>query len=147
MKDEVQRRRWTFDEGVSIEQGSIITAKEKRKKVLVVDDDQEMRNMLRSFLTYRGYYVKTVQDGIKGLAELEKDFYDLLITDIYMPGMSGLELLENIDKRNLDLSILAMTGMPSKKINETVAEKGAYGCLVKPFPLSLLLTTIEKCFE
>jgi DNA-binding NtrC family response regulator len=64
-----------------------------------------------------------------------------------MPGMSGLELLENIDKRNWDLSILAMTGMPSKKINETVAEKGAYGCLVKPFPLSLLLTTIEKCFE
>jgi DNA-binding response OmpR family regulator len=122
-------------------------AKGKRMRVLVVDDDQEMRDMICSFLTYRGFYVKTVQDGSKGLAELEKDLYDLLITDIYMPGMGGLELLENIDKRNWNLSILAMTGMPSKKINETVVEKGAYGCLVKPFPLSLLITTIEKCFE
>ena len=73
-------------------------AKVKKMKVLVVDDDQEMRDMLCSFLTYRGYSVKIAQDGIKGLAELEKDLYDLLITDIYMPGMGGLELLENIDK-------------------------------------------------
>ena len=53
-----------------------MAVKEKRMKILVVDDDQEMREMIYSFLTYRGFYVKTMKDGINGLAELKKDSYD-----------------------------------------------------------------------
>lgn len=125
----------------------VMTVKEKRMKILVVDDDQEMREMIYSFLTYRGFYVKTMKDGINGLAELKKDSYDMLITDIYMPYMNGLELLDKMDRKNSNLSILAMTGLPSKEVIEQVIEKGAYDCLIKPFPLSLLINTIEKCFE
>jgi DNA-binding response OmpR family regulator len=122
-------------------------AKGNRMKVLIVDDDQEMRDMLYSFLTYRGFYVKTAQDGINGLAALEKDSYDMLITDIYMPYMDGFELLDKIDQKNSNLLILAMTGLPSEEVNEKAVEKGAYDCLVKPFPLSLLIATIKKCIE
>lgn len=121
--------------------------KGRKLRVLVVDDDNEMREMLYSFLSYRGFYVKTAQDGVKGLAELEKDSYDMLITDIYMPHMDGIEFLDKIDQKNYDLLILAMTGLPSKEVNEKVIEKGAYGCLIKPFPLNLLITTIEQCVE
>jgi len=122
-------------------------AKGKRMRILVVDDDQEMREMLYSFLTYRGFYVETMQDGVSGLAALEKDPYDILITDLYMPCMNGLEMLDKIGEGNSNLMIIVMTGLPSEEIIEKLVEKGVYDCLIKPFPLSHLINTIEKCVE
>jgi len=121
--------------------------KGKRMRILVVDDDREMREMIYSFLTYRGFYVETMQDGANCLAALEKDSYDMLITDVYMPLMNGLELLDKIDQKDYNLLVLAMTGLPSEEIIEKLIEKGAYDCLIKPFPLNHLITTIEKCVE
>ena len=116
-------------------------------KVLVVDDDQQVRDMLYSFLSYRGFYVRTAEDGNAGLAELKKESYDLLITDIYMPSLNGLELLDRIEQKDKNLMIIAMTGIPSKEVIENIIEKGACDCLIKPFPLSLLVSTIEKCVK
>lgn len=125
----------------------VAMVKGKRTKILVVDDDKEMREMIYSFLTYRGFYVETVQDGAHCLAALEKKSYDMLITDVYMPRMDGFELLDKIDQKNYNLLVLAMTGLPSKEVIEKIIEKGAYDCLIKPFPLNHLITTIEKCVE
>lgn len=121
-------------------------SKEKKPKVLVVDDDQEIREMISTFLTYKGFQVKTANDGTDGLAELEKDSYDMMITDVYMPQMNALELLDRIDRKDSNLRVLAMTGLPSREIIEQVIKKGAYDCLIKPFPLHLLFATIERCF-
>ena len=115
--------------------------------MLVVDDDQQMRDMLYSFLSYRGFYVRTAEDGNRGLAELKENPYDMLITDIYMPSLNGLEMLDRIEQKDTDLMIVAMTGIPSKEVIEKIIEKGAYDCLIKPFPLSLLVSTIEKCVK
>ena len=122
-------------------------AGEQHQKILVVDDDRELREMLYRFLTYQGFYVKTACHGGEAYEELGRDSFDMVITDIYMPHMNGLELLDKIGQEYAHLVTLAMTGFPSPEIHEKVLEKGAYDCLVKPFPLSLLMTTIEKCFK
>ena len=122
-------------------------ASKRKQKILVVDDDRELREMLYRFLTYKGFSVHTACHGGDGYESLGRDSFDMVITDIYMPQMNGLELLEKIGHEYAHLVTLAMTGFPSPEILEQVLEKGAYDCLVKPFPLSLLMTTIEKCFE
>ena len=119
--------------------------RDRRLKILVVDDDPQVREMIQSFLSFRGFHVKTAEDGNSGLAELAKNPYDMLITDIYMPRLSGLELLDRIYQRDSALMILAITGMPSKEVIDKVIQKGAQDCLIKPFSLSLLISTIEKC--
>jgi len=122
-------------------------AGKRQQKILIVEDDQELRHMLYRFLTYQGFYVQTACHGRDGYEALGRDSFDMVITDIYMPHMNGLELLDKIEHEYAHLLILAMTGFPSPEIHQQVLEKGAYDCLVKPFPLSLLLATIEKCFK
>ena len=122
-------------------------AAKRQQKILVVDDDQELREMLYRFLTYEGFLVQTACHGGDAYEALGRDSFDMVITDIYMPHMNGLELLDKIGQDYSHLVTLAMTGFPSTEIHEQVLEKGAYDCLVKPFPLSLLMTTIEKCFK
>jgi DNA-binding NtrC family response regulator len=119
----------------------------RKQKILVVDDDRELREMLYRFLTYKGFSVHTACHGGDGYEALGRDSFDMVITDIYMPHMNGLALLEKIGHEYAHLVTLAMTGFPSPEIHQQVLEKGAYDCLVKPFPLSLLMTTIEKCFK
>jgi DNA-binding NtrC family response regulator len=120
---------------------------EIKPRILVVDDDSELREMIRNFLAYRGCYVETACDGLEGCAALERNIFDLVITDIYMPRMNGLELLETIEHNYPDLPTVTMTGFPNEDITKRVLEKGSCEFLVKPFTLQQLLTTITKCFE
>jgi len=120
---------------------------ETRPRILVVDDDEELREMICNFLTYSGCYVETACDGVDGCSVLERSTFDMVITDIYMPRMNGLELLDTIGQKYAPLLTLAMTGFPNADVTTKVIEKGACDCLVKPFPLSHLLTTIKNCFE
>jgi len=122
-------------------------ASKQLKKILVVEDDQQTREMLYTFLTYQGFSVHTACHGADGYKALGKDSFDMVITDICMPHMNGLELLDKIAHEYSHLVTLAITGFPSTEIHTKVIEKGASDCLEKPFPLSLLKTTIEKCFE
>ena len=120
---------------------------ETKPRILVVDDDDELREMIRNFLAYRGCFVETACDGLDGCAALERDTFDMVITDIYMPRMNGLELLETIEQKYPNLLTLAMTGFPNEDITKRVREKGSCGCLFKPFTLQQLLTAITNCFE
>ena len=120
---------------------------ETKPRILVVDDDEELREMIRNFLAYRGCFVETACDGLDGCEVLKRNTFDMVITDIYMPRMNGLELLEAIQHKYDNLLTLAMTGFPNQDITKRVLEKGTCGCLVKPFTLQQLLTTITKCFE
>jgi DNA-binding NtrC family response regulator len=120
---------------------------QKKLRILVVDDDEELREMIRTFLAYRGCYVETAADGLDGCEMLEQNTFDMVITDIYMPRMNGLELLETIEHKYANLLTVAMTGFPSQDITKRVLEKGTCECLVKPFTLQQLLTTMTKCFE
>jgi DNA-binding NtrC family response regulator len=120
---------------------------ETKPRILVVDDDDELREMIRNFLAYRGCYVETACDGLDGCQALGRNTFDMVITDIYMPRMNGLELLETIEHKYPTLLTLAMTGFPNEDITKRVRKKGSCECLLKPFTLKQLLTAIIKRFE
>ncbi len=120
---------------------------EIKPRILVVDDDEELREMIRNFLAYRGCFVETACDGLDGCEALKRNTFDMVITDIYMPRMNGLELLETIEHKYADLLTVAMTGFPNEDITKKVLEKGICEFLVKPFTLQQLLSAITKCFE
>ncbi len=122
-------------------------ASETRPRILVVDDDEELREMICNFLTYRGCYLETACDGVDACSALERSTFHMVITDIYMPRMNGLELLDTIKQKYAHLLTLAMTGFPNSDITTKVTEKGACDCLVKPFALNQLLSSIKNCFE
>ena len=122
-------------------------ASEKKPRILVVDDDEELCEMIYGFLTYKGFYVKTAFDGVAGCEALKEGSFDMLITDIYMPRMNGLELLDAIEHKYSDLLVLAMTGFPNPDLSKKIIKKGACDCLTKPFPMKFLITAIKKCFE
>ena len=100
----------------------------KAVRILLVDDEEEIRRLLTRRLTRRGYAVTTVTDGSQALAMLEQGSFNLAILDYMMPGMNGLELAGQCRARQPSLRILIMTGSP------IIAEIEAQGylCLRKP---------------
>ena len=79
-------------------------------RVLVVDDEQVIREILSEFLTMEGYVVRSVEDGERALSELKLRPYDMVISDLKMPRLSGLQLLEKIAAENLNVLTVIMTG-------------------------------------
>jgi two-component system response regulator GlrR len=116
----------------------------KRDGILVVDDDQDACDMLATALGQAGYAVETVTDGFEALAKLEHTAPDLILTDLQMPGMNGLELIQRIHAADPGAPIILMTGVPDTRDLCTGAEGyGAVGCLVKPINLDELLWAID----
>jgi len=120
---------------------------EKRKKILIIDDNDSLREMLSYALRLSGYGVETACDGLSGLQKLEADSFDLLITDNHMPRMGGLELIEEIYSRNMDIKILFISGELTKEVEERAKGKGVLDCLAKPFSLDLLGEVVSKVLE
>jgi len=101
-------------------------------RILVVDDERVIREILAEFLTLEGFSVHTVEDGDKALVELRLRPYDLLITDLKMPRLSGLQLLERIEAERLGVLTVLMTGFGTV---ETAIEAMKTECNV-PSPAS-----------
>jgi CheY-like chemotaxis protein len=109
--------------------------------VLVIDDDDEMRDFVLNLLRRRNYSASGVQNGEKGVASLTGQSFDLIITDIVMPDMEGLETIRRIREISPDIPIIAMSGGgDSRRDYLRFAEKlGASAVLAKPFdPTDLL---------
>src|SRR4029453_4760503 len=79
-------------------------------RVLVVDDEKMIREILADFLSLEGFWVRTAEDGAAALAELERHPYDLVISDLKMPRMDGIELLEQINRASPNVLTVIMTG-------------------------------------
>lgn len=120
---------------------------EKRKRILIVENNDTLRELLRVTLRTRGYLVATAHDGLSGLEKLEEDSYDLLITDNQMPRMDGLELIEEIYRRKMGLRILMISGRFTKDILERVKERGVLECLDKPFSFKQMIETVREILE
>ncbi|HZS35904.1 MAG TPA: response regulator, partial [Polyangia bacterium] len=86
------------------------TLHEESPRVLVVDDEKVIREILSDFLTMEGYVVRTVENGENALQELERRNYNLVISDLKMPGMGGLELLERVGELRQNVLTVIMTG-------------------------------------
>src|SRR4029079_2727303 len=102
-------------------------------RILVVDDERVIREILAEFLTLEGFSVHTVEDGEKALTEVRLHPYDLLITDLKMPPLSGVQLLEQVEAERLGVLTVLMTGFGTVETAIEAMKKGAYDYLLKPF--------------
>jgi DNA-binding response OmpR family regulator len=114
-------------------------------RVLVVDDDQDSRNLLSEFLAANGYAVNTVGDGAAAREELSRaEGYEVVIADLRMPKESGLELLRNLQRQKSPQAIILMSSFISQGERKQAQELGARALLEKPFRLADLLATVEE---
>ena len=113
-------------------------------RILVVDDERVIREILAEFLSLEGFSVQTVEDGEKALTELRLRPYDLLITDLKMPRVSGLQLLERIEAERLGVLTVLMTGFGTVETAIEAMKKGAYDYLLKPFKVEEVIHVVER---
>ena len=110
-----------------------MTKKEPRLSVLIVDDEEDILNILKFILTKEGYQVDTALDGKQALQLFKKGSYDIVLTDLRMPEMDGIELLERIKEIRPETEVLIMTAYASIESAVLAMKKGAADYIVKPF--------------
>src|SRR5260221_8084731 len=118
-----------------------------RERVLVLDDDREMGAFLADLLTEEDYIVETYQRGEETIAVLEKGGADLLITDLEMKGMRGIEVLRAAKQRDPHLAIVMITAFGTIESAVEAMRLGAFYYLTKPFKTADLLLVVERALE
>jgi len=113
-------------------------------RVLVVDDEKVIREILSEFLTMEGYVVRSVEDGERALQELKLRPYDMVISDLKMPKLSGLQLLERITDDGLDVLTVIMTGFGTVETAIQAMKRGAYDYILKPFKVEEVIHVVQR---
>jgi len=116
-------------------------------RILVVDDERSMREFLEILLRKEGYDVTTAGDVDGALLALESDDFDLVISDIQMPGKTGLDLLKAIREANADALVLMITAFATTETAISAMKEGAYDYLTKPFKLDEIKLVVQKALE
>jgi DNA-binding response OmpR family regulator len=112
-------------------------------RILVVDDDQSVTSVLKRGLTYEGFAVDTASSGTEGLALARERYPDLVILDIMMPGMDGLEVLRRMRAADPQLPILMLTAKDAPSDQVEGLQVGADDYVVKPFTFEVLLARVQ----
>src|SRR6266496_5643867 len=105
----------------------------KKGSILVVDDEEVMRDVLESLLAAEGYQVELARSGEEGLDKFQQRPYDLVLLDVSMPGMGGLRTLEEFLKLDAEAVVVMITAYATFDTAIAAWEKGAFGCIRKPF--------------
>ena len=113
-------------------------------RILVVDDEQVIRDILVDFLTLEGYLVRAVEDGQAAMLELHRRSYNLVISDLKMPTMGGIELLNHIAEAKLNVLTLIMTGFGTVETAIDAMKKGAYDYILKPFKVEDVVRVVQR---
>ena len=114
------------------------------KRVLIVDDEDDVRLFLQDFLLERDLMVDTAENGEKALQKIEKNRPDMVLLDIMMPGMDGLQCLEKIKKFDSKIVVIMITAFKDEARINRAKQLGAADYIVKPFSLSYLETELVK---
>ena len=120
---------------------------QKKGRILVVDDDQDLLAMLASYLRALEYDVETATDGSVALAKYRPGRFDLIISDVIMPDTNGLELLQAICRRDDDVVFIMISGYPDINLAVEAMRSGAYDYILKPFELEDVKMRIVRAFE
>lgn len=112
-------------------------------KILLVDDEMAFTASLGRLLTRRGFDVEILSDGLSGLTRIVKGGVDVVILDVKMPGMDGIQVLSEIRRLSLTTRVILMTGHFSLPDEENTLKSGAFAYLLKPYPVLKLVELIE----
>ena len=118
------------------------------KKILAIDDDQAVLNYLNIMLLQTGFYqVSTLVNSAKAFQELKNNNYDLLLLDMDMPDVNGLEILKHIKEKNIDIETIVLTGVEDVELAVSAMKLGAFDYLTKPVDNDQLLKIIASVLE
>src|SRR6185436_15035813 len=113
-------------------------------RILVVDDEKVIREILSDFLTLEGYLVRAVEDGVEALKELQRRSYNLVISDLKMPNMGGLDLIERITHLQIPVLTVIMTGFGTVETAIEAMKRGAYDYILKPFKVEEVVHIVQR---
>lgn len=116
-------------------------------KILSIDDEQGIRDMLSFTLRQHGYTIDTAQSGEEGLEKVRKESFDIVITDIKMPGMDGITVLGEIKKINPEVEVIIATGYGTMETAIEGLRKGAFDYIGKPFNIDEVTATVKRALE
>ena len=116
-------------------------------QILVVDDEEAQREILRTILTSEGYRVETADSGAEALQKSGRTRFDLVLTDLRMPGGDGLSLVGQLTREDPPTLVILMTAYGSRDSAEQALKQGAFDYLTKPLERDDLLLTIDRAFE
>ena len=116
-------------------------------KILIIDDERAIRNTLREILEYEEYQVEDIDNGIDALELIKKNEYDLILCDIKMNKMDGMEVLTEGLRIQPDLPFIMISGHGTVETAVEASKKGAFDFISKPPDLNRLLITVRNALE
>src|ERR1035437_2444935 len=116
-------------------------------RILVIDDERSIRNTLKEILEFEKYQVELAEDGIKALELLKSNDFDVILCDIKMPGMDGIEVLQKIEELNHDTPVVMISGHGNIDTAVESIKKGAFDFIEKPLDLNRLLITLRNAMD
>lgn len=118
-----------------------------KPKILVIDDEAIVRISCRKCLTLEGYDVTLAGTGLEGLRLTETDHYDLILTDLKMPDMDGMEFLIKMKQKQPEAKVIMITGYSTAEHAEEAMRLGAYNYIEKPFTPDTLVAAVKKALS
>ncbi|HEX7584552.1 MAG TPA: sigma-54 dependent transcriptional regulator, partial [Prolixibacteraceae bacterium] len=116
-------------------------------RILVIDDERSIRNTLKDILEFEKYQVELAEDGFKALELLKTNEFDVILCDIKMPGMDGIEVLQKIEEMNQDTPVVMISGHGNIDTAVESIKKGAFDFIEKPLDLNRLLITLRNAMD
>jgi two-component system NtrC family response regulator len=116
-------------------------------RILLVDDEPEILTLFSKVLAKKGYAVSTASNGMEALVELERDQCAIVITDLKMPKMDGMELLKRVKRNYPEVEILVLTGFGTIESAVEAMKKGAFNYFTKPYNIDEVLIELKKIFQ
>ncbi|MEK6732488.1 MAG: response regulator [Candidatus Omnitrophota bacterium] len=117
----------------------------KENKILIADDDENVRFFLEKFLKQKGYsQIHSVATGEEALKAVEKDNIKLVLLDIRLLDMDGIDVLRKIKKMNKNISVIMITAFPDEELTKEAMKEGACDYIIKPFDLAQLKASVAN---
>jgi len=113
-------------------------------RILIIEDDEEMRALLRDLLLEDGIEFDSAESGSEAIQKLAEEPFDLVITDIRMPGLTGLDILPGIKKLQPEACVIVITAFGSEEVRRKSFDRGATAYLEKPINMDRLKTLIQE---
>ena len=120
------------------------TPEDPRLRILVLDDEPIVCKRLKPFFQKSGYEVETFNQPTEALARFEEKPFDVVITDLKMPGLDGIQLLEKVKALHPDTEVVVITGFATMETARESFRKGVFDFVAKPFKLADILDSVRR---